>query len=119
MPIVLKSDTNRIKAVRQFVQIFCICNFQTITGKEMDLLCEILECGEVGDKCRKNFIMNYETTKENYGQLIKRLADKGILVNKETRNGRVLHDSFKDLSQMYINSEVDGKKKAMFVLWNF
>ncbi len=119
MPIVLKTASNRLKAVRQFVQTFCIFEFQDITGREIDLLCEILECGEVGDKCKKNFIMNYSTTKENYGQLIKRLADKGILVNKETRNGRVLHDKFHDLSNMYINSEQDGKKKAMFVLWNF
>lgn len=112
----LKADSNRIKAVRQFVHTFCIFRFQNVTPRELDLLCEILECGEVGDKAKKNFILNYDTNKDNYSQIIKRLSDKGILIDKETRNGKRLHDDLKKLSYMYINSEQTGSK-YMFLEW--
>lgn len=112
----LKSNNNRIKAIRQFVQTFCIFEFRDVTGRELDLLCEILACGEVGDKAKKNFIMNYETTKENYSQIVMRLAEKGILINKEGRNGKKIHDSFKKLSEMYINAE-PGARKFLFLEW--
>jgi len=113
----LKSDTNRIKAIRQFVQTFCLFEFRDVTPRELDLLCEILACGEVCEKAKKNFIMNYSTTKENYSQIVKRLSDKGILKDKLNRNGKELHESLLQLSEMYINSESTGKSKYMFLEW--
>lgn len=115
--LILSSDTNKVKAVRQFVQTFCIFAFQDVTPRELDLLCEIIYCGEVGEKAKKNFIMNYNTTKDNYAQIIKRLADKGILKDKETRSGKKIHDEFKKLSEMYVNSKSDGNRKIMFLEW--
>lgn len=115
--LILASDTNRVKAVRQFVQTFCIFAFQNVTPRELDLLCEIIYCGEVGEKAKKNFIMNYSTTKDNYAQIVKRLADKGILKDKETRSGKKLHEEFKNLSEMYINSQPNGNRKVMLLEW--
>lgn len=112
----LKSNANRIKAVRQFVQTFCIFEFQDVTPRELDLLCEIIACGDVCEKAKKNFLLNYETTKENYSQIVKRLADKGILKDKETRNGKRLHESLKNLSEMYINN-TSGNNRFMFLEW--
>lgn len=113
----LKSNQNRIKAIRQFVHTFCLFEFTDVTPRELDLLCEIISCGEVGEKAKKNFILNFETTKENYSQIVKRLSDKGILKDKETRNGKRLHESFKSLSDIYINSQIEGKSKYMFLEW--
>ena len=114
----LKSSENRIKAIRQFVHTFCIFEFQDVTPRELDLLCEILACGEVGDKAKKNFLMNHSTTKENYSQIVKRLSDKGILKDKEGRNGKRLHESLKNLSEMYINNKNNnGKSNYMFLEW--
>lgn len=113
----LKSDTNRIRAIRQFVHTFCIFRFKDVTPRELDLLCEILECGEVCDKAKKNFILNYDTTKENYSQIMNRLSHKGILIDRESRNGKKLHESLKQLSDMYINSNDNGKSKYMFLEW--
>ena len=113
----LKSSENRVIAVRQFVQTFCIFEFQDITPRELDLLCEILACGDVCDKAKKNFLLNHNTTKENYSQIVKRLADKGILKDREARNGKKLHESLKSLSEMYINSVSNGKSKYMFLEW--
>ncbi len=112
----LKSDKNRIKAVRQFVQTFCIFAFKDVTPRELDLLCEILACGELNEKAKKNFILNHDTTKENYSQIVLRLASKGILQDKERRNGKVLHDSLKQLSDMYINNN-SPNKKIMLLEW--
>lgn len=113
----LKSNQNRIKAVRQFVQTFCIFEFQDVTPRELDLLCEIIACGEVGEQAKKNFILNHETTKENYSQIIKRLSDKGILKDRDRRNGKRLHESLEKLSEMYINAEKNGKSKYMMLEW--
>lgn len=71
----------------------------------MDLLCEILRCNGVNDKAKKAFMLNYDTTKENYGQLVKRLSDKGILIDKEQRNGKNLHPTFFKVLELYINND--------------
>lgn len=112
--MLLTSSPNKVKAIRQFVQTVCIFSFTDITNREMDLLCEILRCNGVNDKAKKAFIMNYETTKENYGQLIKRLSDKGILIDKEQRNGKNLHPTFYQVLELYINNE---KEHHLILKW--
>lgn len=101
--ILLKSKSNSIIAIRQFVQTICIFEFRDVTMRELDLLCELLRCGGVNEKAKKSFLINYKTTKENYGQLIKRLSDKGILINNEMRNGKQLNDVLKKFIDLYIN----------------
>ena len=115
--LILKSSENRVKAIRQFVQTHCIFEFTDVTPRELDLLCEVIACGEVGDKAKKNFIMNYNTSKENYGQIVKRLADKKILINKNGRNGKLLHDSFTMLVEDYIEKEKTNKPNVMLLEW--
>ena len=112
----LNSDIDRKKAIRQFVKTFCIFRFQDISSRELDLLCEIINVGEVSERSKKNFILNFETTKENYSQIVKRLSDKGILINKERRNGKELHPDILDLSEYYINNTKPGKK-IMLLEW--
>ncbi len=109
----LKTDKERLKAIRQFVHTFCIFRFKSIAPRELDLLCEILAVGEVNNTAKKNFILNCETTKENYYQVVKRLADKGILKDKLNRNGKELHESLIQLSEIYIN----GQAKFMILEW--
>ncbi len=104
--ILLKSSENKVEAIRQFVQTICIFNFQNITGRELDLLCEILRCGGVNDTAKKSFKINYKTTNENYGQLIKRLSDKGILTERERRNGKELHELFFTYLKLYVNNDL-------------
>ena len=106
----LNSDLDRKKAIRQFVRTFCIFRFSDISNRELDLLCEIINAGEVGERAKKNFIVSYETTKENYSQVVKRLYDKGILINKERRNGKELHPDILQLSEMYIHNKSPNKK---------
>ena len=60
----LNSDIDRKKAIRQFVKTFCIFRFQDISSRELDLLCEIINVGEVSERSKKNFILNFETTKK-------------------------------------------------------
>ena len=105
--IILRSSDNKVEAIRQLVQTLCIFRFRDVTGRELDLLCELLRCGGVNDNAKRSFMINYKTTKENYGQLIKRLADKGILVDHEKRNGKKLQDMFTKLLDLYINNEKD------------
>ena len=112
----LNSDTNRKKAIRQFVKTFCIFRFQDVSSRELDLLCEIINVGEVSERSKKNFIVNFETTKENYSQIVKRLSDKGILINKDRRNGKELHPDIVQLSESYINNQTPGKK-IMLLEW--
>lgn len=112
--LLLKSSENKVEAIRQFVQTTCIFSFRDVTGRELDLLCELLRCGGVNDKAKTSFLINYKTTKENYGQLIKRLADKGILVDHDKRNGKKLHDTFLQVLDLYINNE---KEHHLFVKW--
>ncbi len=103
--IVLKSSENEVEAIRQCVQTICIFRFQNITGRELDLLCEILACGGVNEKAKTRFKINYKTTNENYGQLVKRLSDKGILVEKDRRNGKELHGIFFNYLDLYVNKK--------------
>lgn len=110
----LDSSENKVEAIRQFVHTLCLFQFQDVTGRELDMLCELLRCGGVGEKAKKSFMINYKTTKENYGQLIKRLGDKGILVNLDTRNGKKLHPDFENLMKLYLTSEMDV---PMILLW--
>jgi hypothetical protein len=102
--LILPTSTNRVEAVRQFVHTLCIFRFQNITSRELDLLCEILRCEGVNDKSKNSFMLNYKTTKENYGQLVKRLSDKGILINVDRRNGKRMHQDLIQIYDQYINS---------------
>lgn len=110
----LKSSNNKVEAVRQFVHTLCLFSFSDVTRRELDLLCEILRCGGVNDKAKKSFMINYKTTKENYGQLIKRLSDKGILVNLDTRNGKKLHENLVKLLEFYLENP---KPSYLFLEW--
>lgn len=110
----LDSSENKVEGVRQFVHTLCLFRFQNVTNRELDLLCEILRCGGVNDKAKKSFMINYRTTKENYGQLVKRLGDKGILVSLDTRNGKKLHSDFENLLKIYLNSKSDV---PLILLW--
>ena len=112
--LLLKSAQNKIEAIRQFVQTVCIFSFRDVTGRELDLLCELLRCGGVNDKAKTSFMVNYKTTKENYGQLIKRLADKKILVEHERRNGKKLHPLFLQVLELYINND---KEHHLIIKW--
>lgn len=112
--IPLRSSTNKVEAIRQVIQTICIFRFRDVTGRELDLLCELIRCGGVNDKAKKSFMLNYKTTKENYGQLIKRLADKGILINNEMRNGKKLQDSFLHFIEFYLNNP---EEHILLVSW--
>lgn len=112
--LLLKSAQNKIEAIRQFVQTVCIFSFRDVTGRELDLLCELLRCGGVNDKAKTSFMVNYKTTKENYGQLIKRLADKKILVEQDRRNGKKLHPLFLQVLELYINND---KEHHLIIKW--
>lgn len=98
------SSRNKVEAVRQFVQTVCIFEFKNVTNRELDLLCELIRCGGVNDKAKRSFIVNYQTSKENYGQLVKRLADKKILESKDGRNGKVLSPLLITMLDLYINN---------------
>jgi len=112
--VLLKSSSNSIEAIRQFVQTVCIFSFRDVTMRELDLLCELLRCGGVNDKAKKGFLVNYKTTKENYGQLVKRLSDKGILINNEMRNGKKLHQTFIEVMELYTNNPTENH---MLIRW--
>jgi len=112
--ISLISSENKEVAIRQIVQTVCIFNFADVTARELDLLCELLASGGVNEQSKKRFLINYKTSKENYGQLIKRLSDKGILINKDHRNGKELHNIFEQLIKLYIHN---NKTALLAVLW--
>ena len=102
---------NKVERVRQLVHIFCIVNFQDITDRELDLMCEIIYHKGVNENSKKSFMLNYKTSSANYGQVIKRLSDKGILVNKQTtdgyvtRTGKLLHKDFEALMKHFVIDE--------------
>ena len=102
---------NEVDKVRQLTQILCILSFSDVTGRELDILCEFLYHGGVNEKAKKSFTMNYKTSKANYGQLVKRLSDKGILTDKPTRTGKDLHPEFNTLKQHFL-----GVEKGIFVI---
>lgn len=112
--LLLKSSENKVEAIRQFVQTVSIFSFSNVTGRELDLLCEILYAGGVNDKAKTSFLINYKTTKENYGQLVKRLSDKGILIDLDKRNGKKLHPTFHQVLDLYINNK---EEHHLFIKW--
>lgn len=103
--IFLRSSENKIEAIRQCIQTICIFRFQDVTMRELDLLCELLRCGGVNDKSKKSFMISYKTSSANYGQLVKRLSDKGILVDLPHRNGKRLADIFEHFAEKYLESK--------------
>lgn len=111
----LISSKNKVVAVRQFVHTLCIFSFTDVTPRELDLLCEILRCGGVNEDAKKSFILNYRTSKENYGQLVKRLGDKGILINLDNRTGKKMHPYLTQMLEEYINSD---KTTYLWLEWN-
>lgn len=109
--IVYSSSTNKIIAIRQLVHTLCIFYFQDVTPRELDVLCEIINIGEVNYKVKNSFMINYKTTKENYAQILNRLTKKGILIPKENRTGKELHRHFLDIKGI-----IDGFKERFLVL---
>jgi hypothetical protein len=111
---------DKVKRVRQLVHVFCIFNFQDVTDRELDLLCEIIYHKGVNTNAKNSFMLNYKTSAANYGQVIKRLADKGILVNKEfnglyqQRTGKLLHKDFEALMTHFVIDE-DMRMLAVIV----
>lgn len=102
---------NKPKAIRQLVQTLCIFYFEDVTSRELDVLCEIVHAGEVGYDSKTAFMLNYKASKESYFQVIDRLSKKGILLKKQFRTGKELHEYFKDIQ--YI---VEGQKDKYVVI---
>jgi len=102
---------NRVDRVRQLTQILCILSFSDVTPRELDALCEFLYHGGVCDKAKKSFMMNHKISSANYGQIVKRLADKGILTSKQFRSGKELHTEFQLLKDYFLDQE-----QAIFVI---
>jgi hypothetical protein len=91
----LIGSEDKVKAIRQLVRVFCIYEFEDVSDKELDLLCEIIYAkGDIHEKAKKNFILNYKVSKSNFGQIVYRLGKKNILVPQTNRNGKQLHPSF-------------------------
>jgi hypothetical protein len=107
----LTFSTNKVEQVRQLVNIFCILNFQDVTDRELDLLCEIIYHRGVNENSKKAFRLNYKTSAANYGQVVKRLSDKGILIDKVTqdgykqRTGKIMHPDFEALMKHFVIDE--------------
>ena len=95
----------KVNKVRQLTQIFCLLSFQDITNRELDLLCHFIYCGGVNDKAKKAFMVEEKTSAANYGQLVRRLSDKNILVNKKHRTGKSLHPDFEKLKEFYVDED--------------
>lgn len=112
--IPLRSSKNEIEAVRQFVQTICIFKFNDVTGRELDLLCEIIRCEGVNEKSKKSFMINYKTSAANFGQLVKRLSDKGILIDKAKRNGKDLAEDFVNFTELYLKN---NKSNYIPLVW--
>ena len=116
----LTFSSNKVEKVRQLVNIFCILNFQDVTGRELDLLCEVIYHKGVNEEAKKAFRLNYKTSAANYGQVVKRLSDKGILIDKETtqgyrqRTGKIMHPDFEALTKHFVIDE-DMRMIALIV----
>lgn len=105
------SSKDKIKAIRQLVHTLCLFYFDDVTKRELDVLCEIINIGEVNYEVKDSFIINYKTTKENYAQILNRLSKKGILVSKKNRTGRDLHPYFEDIMDI-----INGKKDKFILI---
>lgn len=112
-PIVQWSTTpNLVTSLRQMVQVLCILYFESITEREIDLLCEIINTGELTKEAKRSFMLNYNTSVQVTENLITRLSQKGILVNKinvyKYRSGRVLNKQFDTLISV-VNGQANKK----------
>lgn len=103
--LTINCSENKVDKIRQLTRIFCILSYQDVTDRELDLLCEFIYCGGVTAKAKKSFMLQYNTSSENYSQLVKRLFDKKILYNKDHRSGKVLHSDFKKLAEYYVETD--------------
>ena len=103
--LVVACKQSKIEKVRQLTQILCILSFQDITGRELDLLCEFIYNGGVTETAKRSFMLTYKTSAANYGQIVKRLADKNILFDKPTKMGKIMHKDFEELKKHYIDDE--------------
>ncbi len=93
----LKGSEDKVVAVRQFVKMFCICVFEDVTQRDLDLLCEVIYAKGDITKAKKNYILNYKVSSTNYGQVVYRLGKKGILIPKQRSTGKILHPAFEKL----------------------
>lgn len=107
----VKCSENKVEKVRQLTHILCLLDFQDITPRELDLLCEFIYNGGVNDKAERAFRASYKTSSANYYTVSKRLYDKGIIVDdvKSVLNsnhiiGKKLHSTFESLKQLYIDN---------------
>lgn len=91
------TSKDKVKAIRQMVQTLCIFYFEDITSRELDVLCEIVHAGEVGQDAKTAFMVNHKCTKESYFQVLDRLTKKGILQKKQWKTGKEIHSYFKDI----------------------
>ncbi len=91
------TSNDSVVAVRQLVHILCILYFKDVSPRELDLLCEIINVGELSIEAKKAFEISYKTNKNNTAQYLKRLSEKGILVEKRYKTGKELHPLFKEI----------------------
>lgn len=103
---------DRVVAIRQLVSILCTLYFDEITDRELDLLCEIINVGEVCKEAKDSFMINYKTSKENTAQILTRLTNKGILKPKLYKTGKELHPYFKNVMDI-----ADGKLDKAIILY--
>lgn len=112
-PIVQWSTVpNGVTSVMQLVQVLCVLYFENLTQREIELLCEIINTGELTKEAKKNFMLNYNTSPQVTENLISRLTQKGVLVQKDNlykyRVGKKLHDIFDTLKSV-LNGEANKK----------
>lgn len=107
---VMRCSDSEVERIRQIVHILCITTFQDVTPRELDVLCEFV-LFDYGKEAKNSFMLNYKTTEANFNQIVKRLTDKGILLPKPYKNGKLLHPDFKTLKELY----VDNKNEFLIV----
>ncbi len=102
----VRCSDNAVERVRQLVHILCITTFQDVTPRELDVLCEFV-LFDYGKEAKNSFMLNHNTTEANFNQIVKRLTDKGILIPKPYKNGKLMHPDFKKLKELYIDDSND------------
>lgn len=109
--LILRTSENEVERVRQLVQIVCITSFKNkLSSRELDVLYECVMFG-YGEEARNSFMLNHKVTKENFSVISDRLSKKGVLVNKENRQGKELHKEFLTLKELYL----DGNSQYLIV----
>ena len=98
--IIVEGSQDRLKSIRQLTHTICLYYFSNVTNRELDLLCEIINVGDVCKEAKESFMHNYQTTKENTAQIINRLSKKNIIVDRRFRTGRELHPTFMKLKDL-------------------